>query len=122
MVLARAVEQTSTAFVHAVVPRDESVSFTSLFVQVAGGAAKHFTFTAAFELAQYLIVPLPAHHDLTVNVLNIHVLSAVASIRAHQASLVGDSSLYVIDSSRSGCLLERAGCDVSVGSLLDAVD
>ena len=59
---------------------------------------EHLTFTT-FQLSQDLVVPLPTHHDLTVNVFYIHILATMPSIRPHQTSLISDASLDVIDSS-----------------------
>ena len=61
---------------------------------------------ATFELTQNLIVPLTAHYDLAVDVLDVHVFTAVG-IRAHQAGFVGDTCLDVINRCCLGCLLQR---------------
>ena len=61
---------------------------------------------AALKLAQDLVVPLPAHDDLAVDVLDVHVFAAVG-IRAHQTRLVGDAGLDVIHRGCLGCLLQR---------------
>ena len=107
VVLTGAIEQTSPPLVHTVVPGDECVSFTGLLVEVVvgGSASKHLTFTT-FELSQYLIVSLPAHHDLTMNVFNIHILAAMSGISSHQTRLVGDSGLYIVHSCCRRSLLE----------------
>ena len=49
------------------------------------------------QLAEDLTVSLAAHNDLTVDVLNIHVFSWIACIRPHQARLVGNAGLDVVD-------------------------
>ena len=57
-----------------------------------------------------------------MNVFNVHILPAMACIRPHQASLVSDASLDVVNGCGRGRLLQRARCLMSIGSLLDAVD
>ena len=79
-----------------VVPRNEGVNGTRLIVQIVSHI-NLITWTA-FELAQDLIVALAAHHDLTMDVLNVVVFTAVPSIRSHQRRLVSDAN--VVD---SGC-------------------
>jgi len=89
-------------------PRDEGVRLASLLIQIVVRCCRaehHFTFTA-LKLPKDLVVPLSTHHYLTVNVLNIHVLSAVPCIGPHQAGLVGDTGLNVIDCGGRSCLLE----------------
>ena len=57
-----------------------------------------------------------------MNILNVHILPAMACIRPHQASLVSDASLDVINGCCRGRLLQRARCLMSISSLLDAID
>ena len=57
-----------------------------------------------------------------MNVFNVHILPAMACIRPHQASLVSDASLDVVNGCGRGRLLQRARCLMSICSLLDAVD
>ena len=60
---------------------------------------------ATLELTQDLIVTLTAHHDLTVDVLNVHVLSAMSSIGPHQTRFVRDAD--VVDSGGRSRVLQR---------------
>ena len=95
--LTSSIKQTRSLFVHAVMPRDKRVRLSCLLIQIImRQSSEHFTLTT-LELAKNLIVPLSSHHDLTVNVLNIHILTAIACIRSHQASLVSDASLYIVN-------------------------
>ena len=59
---------------------------------------------APFKLAQYLIVSLPSHDYLTVDVLNVHIFATVSSIGPHKACLVCDAD--VIDCRCRGRMLE----------------
>ena len=102
-------------------PRDKRVRLSCLLIQIIVRRSEHFTFTA-FELAKNLIVPLSSHHDLTMNVFNVHILPAMACIRPHQARLVSDASLDVVNGCGRGRLLQRARCLMSISSLLDAID
>ena len=77
---------------------------------------------SSLQLSEDLTVSLTAHNDLTVDVLNIHVFSWIACIRPHQARLVGNAGLDIVDGGRRGGLLQRGSCHVRIGRLLDAVD
>ena len=101
MVLACSVKQTRSRFIHTVVAGDKRIILPGLpFVHIVSGCgAEHLTLTA-LKLSQYLIVSLPAHHNLTMNVLNVHILPAMACIRPHQAGLVSDASLDVVNGCR----------------------
>ena len=110
----------------AVVSRDwERIrSLTSLFIEVVMRHAQELVLLGrvTLELTQNLIVPLPPHDNLAVNVLDVHVFPAVG-IRPHQTrTLVCDCPAY------SSCLCrvlpERRGSDMRVqrGLLLHAVD
>ena len=57
-----------------------------------------------------------------MDVLNVHVLPWIACVRPHQARLVGDAGLDVVDGGRRGRLLQRRRRHVCIGRLLDAVD
>ena len=96
---------------------------TSLLIQIVRGTSeKHFILLAlgTFKLPQDLIIPLSAHHDLTVNILNIHVLSTIR-ISPHQASLISDPSLNIIDSSRRCGLLKTGSRGMCIGRLLNRI-
>ena len=102
---------------------DERVVFSCLLIQiiVRCSRSKHLTL-ATLELAQNLIISLPSHHNLTMNVLNIHILSTMACIRPHQTRLVSYAGLNVVNGRSWGCLLERTRCYMGVSSLLNAID
>ena len=95
--LTSSIEQTGALFIHAVMSGDECVIFSCLLIQmiVRSRASEHFTLTA-FELAQNLIVPLSSHHNLAMDVLNVHILPAMPRIRSHQTSLISDAGLDVV--------------------------
>ena len=122
LVLAR--RQQARARLATIMAGHEMVDLAGLLVQVVR-VSEELTLLgrrAALELAQYLIVPLAAHDDLAVDVLDVHVLAAVPRVRPHQARLVRDAGLYVVDSGGRGRLLQRRGSDLAVRRLLDAVD
>ena len=77
-----------------IVPRYEGINGARLIINVVG----HINLVAwtSFELSQDLIVALTAHHDLTVDILNVIVFTAVPSIRSHQGRLISDAN--VVDS------------------------
>jgi hypothetical protein len=79
---------------------------------------------ATLQLKQNLLVALHSHHDLAVDVLDVHVLSAIASMGPHQRCLVsGMACCNVVDCSRCCCILQRGSQIVWIvtgcGSLLD---
>lgn len=52
------------------------------------------------QLSKDLAVSLASHDNLTVDVLNVHVFSWVACISPHQACLVCDAGLDIVDGCR----------------------
>ena len=123
MVLACPVKQTRSRFIHTVVAGDKRICLSGLpFIHVVTRCcAKHLSL-AALKLSQYLIVSLPAHHNLTMNVLNVHILAAMTCIRSHQACLVGNTGLDIVNGCSRGCLLKRARGYICIGRLLDAIN
>ena len=123
MVLACPVKNTRSRFIHTVMAGDKRIILSSLsFVHVVTRCGtEHLTLTT-LELSKYLIVSLPAHHDLTMNVLNVHILAAMTCIRSHQTGLVSNASLDIVDGCSRGRLLKRARCYICIGRLLDAID
>ena len=85
----------------------EGVIFTGLIVQAVVHGEKLVLLSGSpLQLPKDLAVSLAAHDDLTVDVLNVHVFSWIACIRPHQARLVGDAGLDVVDGGRRGRLLQ----------------
>ena len=110
----------------AVVSRDRERirSLASLFIKVVMRHAQELVLLGrvALEFTEDLIVPLPPHDNLAVNVLNVHVFPAVGICPHQTRTLVCDCPAY---SSCLCCVLsERRGSDMCVqrSLLLHAVD
>ena len=78
----------------------EGVIFTSLIITVVHGEKVVLLCGSPLQLSKDLAVSLTAHDNLTVDVFNVHVFSWVACIGPHQARLVGDAGLDIIDGCR----------------------
>ena len=78
----------------------EGVIFTGLIVAVVHGEKVVLLCGSPLQLSKNLAVSLAAHDNLTVDVLNVHVFSWIACIGPHQARLVGDAGLDIIDGCR----------------------
>ena len=76
----------------------EGVIFTGLIVHaVVHGEKLVLLCGSPLQLSKDLAVSLAAHDNLTVDVLNIHVFPWIACISPHQARLVGDAGLDIVD-------------------------
>jgi len=65
---------------------------------------------AALQLKQNLFVSLHSHHDLAMDVLDVHVLPTIASMGPHQRGLVSRMTRRdVVHGSRCGSVLQRCG-------------
>ena len=90
---------------HTVLSRDKGIVITSLF-KTMRTIELALLCTCSLQFPQNLVITLSTHHDLTVDVLNIHILSAVG-IGSHKTCLIGDSGLDIIDGGGRGRLLQR---------------
>jgi len=79
-------------------------------------------FHSTLYLAQELVISLFPHDYLAENVLDVHILPTVARISSHEASLVGYTGLDIVNCRCRCGLLKSRRRDLSIGSLLNAVN
>ena len=78
---------------------------------------------STFEVSQKLIVSLGSHDNLAMNVLNVHIFSAVPCMSSHQGCLISHA-IYIVNYSSMSCLLKRRcciACPIISSRLLDRV-
>ena len=78
----------------------EGVIFTGLIITVVHGEKVVLLCGSPLQLSKNLAVSLAAHDNLTVDVLNVHVFSWITCIGPHQARLVGNTGLDIVDGCR----------------------
>ena len=76
----------------------EGVIFPGLIITVVHGEKVVLLCGSPLQLSKDLAVSLASHDNLTVDVLNVHVFSWIACIGPHQACLVCDAGLDIVDS------------------------
>ena len=72
-----------------------------------------FVCDTSFNFKQKLFIPLDSHHDLAMNILDVHIFPPVTCMSAHQRCLVSCIRINIVHCGCSCCVLQW-GCDCVV--------